>query len=229
MRISSAAKYGCRINEGAMIRLLAISLALTATSAAWPAEDKAQSSSPILESLPAEVQKDIESVRAACREQLGYRKSESFDPFVSGVPRVSSGDDGLSLFTVSGKRAVMVSDLELCGSECFKAANCSNRGSYGIAIYVRSGNAWRKALSTEAVGTVFLSLDGLDEPPKFKAMVVSVFSGNKDCPTHDVVVREGEQSYVFPAWKQSCDAIVKWNGTKFTYEPLLGSRNRRAR
>jgi hypothetical protein len=211
-----------------MIRLLTIFLTLTATSAAWPAEDKAQSSSPILESLPAEVQKDIESVRAACREQLGYRKSESFDPFASGVPRVSSGDDGLSLFTVSGAQAVMVSNLELCGSECFKAANCSNRGSYGIAIYVRSGNAWRKALSTEAVGDVFLSIDWLNSN-RFNALVLSVFSGDKDCPTHDVVVREGEQSYVFPAWKQSCDAIVKWNGTKFTYEPLLGSRNRRAR
>ena len=208
--------------------LLAISLALSATSAAWPAEDKAQSSSPTLESLPAEVQKDIERVRAACREQLAYRKSESFDPFAWGVPRVSSGDDGLSLSTVSGAQAVMVSDLELCGGGCFKAANCSNRGSYSIAIYVRFGNAWRKALSTEAVGDVFLSIDWLNNN-RFNALVLSVFSGNKDCPTHDVVVREGEQSYVFPAWKQSCDAIVKWNGTKFTYEPLLGARNRRAR
>jgi hypothetical protein len=210
--------------------LLAISLALTATSAAWPAEDKAQSSSPILESLPAEVQKDIESVRAACREQLGADASQSWiDPFANGVFRVSSGDEGLTDFTVSGAQAVMVSNLELCGGGCFKGANCSNRASYDIAIYIRSGKVWRKALSTEAVGTVFLSLDGLDDPPKFKAMVLSVFSGNKDCPTRDVVeVREGKR-VVFPAWKQSCDAIVKWNGTKFTYEPLLGSRNRRAR
>ena len=29
-----------------------------------------------------------------------------------------------------------------------------------------------------------------------------------------------KQSYVFPAWKQSCDAVVKWDGTKFTYKPL---------
>jgi hypothetical protein len=204
--------------------LLAILLALPATSAAWPAEDKAQSSSPILESLPAEIQKDIEAVRAACREHVGADDASQswIDPFANGVFRVSSGDEGLTDFTVSGAQAVMVSNLELCGG----GANCSNRASYDIAIYIRSGKVWRKALSTEAVGTVFLSLDGLDGPPKFKAMVLSVFSGNKDCPTHDV---ELEKGVVLPAWKQSCDAIVKWNGTKFTYEPLLGSRNRRAR
>ena len=51
-------------------------------------------------------------------------------------------------------------------------------------------------------------------------MVLSVFSGNKDCPTRDVLVREGKDSYVLPAWKQSCDAVVKWDRTKFTYKPL---------
>jgi hypothetical protein len=60
----------------------------------------------------------------------------------------------------------------------------------------------------------------LRNPPAFKALVLNVFSGNKDCPTRDVVVREGRESYVFPAWKQSCTAVVKWNGTKFTYKPL---------
>ena len=39
-------------------------------------------------------------------------------------------------------------------------------------------------------------------------------------------------AHVIEGWvqmEQSCDAIVKWDGAKFTYEPLLGSRNRRAR
>jgi hypothetical protein len=199
--------------------LLAIFLALTATWAAWPAEDEAQSSSPILESLPAEVQKGIEAIRAACREHVGADASQSL---AMGVSRVSSGDEGLTDFTLSGAQAVMVSNLELCGGGCFKGANCSNRASYSITIYIRSRNTWREALSTEAVGRVFLSTDGLkDDPPKFKAMVLSVFSGNKDCPTRDVVMREGKERYVFPAWKQSCDAVVKWDGTKFTYEPLL--------
>ena len=35
-----------------------------------------------------------------------------------------------------------------------------------------------------------------------------------------VVVREGRDSYVLPAWKQSCDAVVKWDGKKFIYRPL---------
>ena len=52
-------------------------------------------------------------------------------------------------------------------------------------------------------------------------LVLSIFGGNKYCPTRDVPVREeGKESYVFPAWKQSCDAVVKWDGTKFTYKPL---------
>jgi hypothetical protein len=38
-----------------------------------------------------------------------------------------------------------------------------------------------------------------------------------------VLVREGKESYVVPAWKQSCDAIVKWDGTKFTYKPPVNS------
>jgi hypothetical protein len=164
----------------------------------------AQPSSSVLQSLPAEVQKEIEDVRAGCRE----------------VPTVSSGDDGLILFTVSGAQAVMVSDLELCGlSECDRRVICDNRGSYGVAIYVRSRNTWRKALSTEATGRVFLSTDFND---KFNALVLSIFSGNKDCPTRDIRLRyrEGKETYVLPAWKQSCDAIVKWNGTKFNYKPL---------
>jgi hypothetical protein len=172
----------------------------------------------ILKSLPDEVQKEIEDVRAGCREQLmRLDGKEGRADLAWKVPGVSSGDEGLDVFTVSGSQAVMVDDLELCGGECVKWANCSNRGAYGVAIYIRSGKGWRKALSTEATGRVFLSTDMND---KFKALVVNVFSGNKDCPTRDVVVRKGRESYPFPAWKQSCAAVVKWNGTKFTFKPL---------
>jgi hypothetical protein len=72
---------------------------------------------------------------------------------------------------------------------------------------------------TDVVGDIFLSTD-LVKSGEFKVMVLSVFSGNKDCPTRDVKVREGRESYVFPAWKQSCDAVVRWDGTKFTFKAL---------
>jgi hypothetical protein len=48
----------------------------------------------------------------------------------------------------------------------------TNRNSYSVAIYVRA--AWRKALSTEVTGSVFLSTDWLKEPPVFKVMVLSL-------------------------------------------------------
>jgi hypothetical protein len=155
----------------------------------------AQPSPSVLQSLPAEVQKNIEGVRFACRGHLVAEGEPDWHP-----------DGGLRLLTVSGLKAVMVNNRELCGDQCFKGANCSNRDSYPVAIYVRSGNAWKKALSTEAVGVVFLSTDLND---KFKTLVLSVYSGNKDCPTRDLLVREGKESYVIPAHKQSCDAIVR--------------------
>jgi hypothetical protein len=244
-----------------MKKTLLIATALT-TSAYTFSSVAAQPSSSVLQSLPAEVQKEIEDVRARCREHLSADASPSSSPSygawkphdwgptpeIPGVtppttapsettpstppgavpgpqtstapasgPTVSSGDEGLILFTVSGMQAVMVSDLELCDGQCHTGANCSNRGSYGIAIYVRSINGtWRKALSTDARRSVFLSTDN----NKFKALVLSVAGGNKDCPTRDAMYREGKETYVFPAWKQSCDAVVRWNGTKFTYKPL---------
>jgi hypothetical protein len=185
----------------------------------------AQPSPSVLQSLPAEVQKQIEDVRAACREYLVAQDKDPNQSWMSStannnkVHSVSSGDDGLTRFTVSGAQAVMVSDLELCGGQCLRGANSSNRGTYSVTIYIRSKNAWRKALSTDVVGSVFLSTDWLNNN-KFTAMVLSVPAGNKDCPTRDLLVREGRDSYVLPAWKQSCDAVVKWNGTKFIYRRL---------
>ena len=183
-----------------------------------------QPSSSVLESLPAEVQKEIKDLRAGCREYLGADVNQTWvSPLANPVHSVSSGDEGLDVFTVSGAQAVMVNRLELCGGQCLRGANCSNRGSYQVAIYVRSGQSWRKALDTEAVGTVFLKTDGLEAPSAFKALVLNVFGGNKYCPTRDVLVREDGERYVFPARKQSCAAVVKWDGTKFTYVALLAA------
>ena len=84
---------------------------------------------------------------------------------------------------MSPAQAVMVSDLELCGGQCLRGANCSNPGSYYIAIYVRSGKAWRKASRPRPPGGFFLSRGDND---KFKVPVLNVFSGNKDCSTHDI-------------------------------------------
>jgi hypothetical protein len=105
---------------------------------------RAETPSSILQSLPDEVQKHIEEVRASCREHvkgMGTDPSQSWiSPWANKVHRVSSGDDGLRVFTVSGAQAVMVSELELCGGQCLRGTNCTNCGSYNIAIYVKSGN-----------------------------------------------------------------------------------------
>ena len=116
--------------------------------------------------------------------------------------------------------------LELCGGQCIRGINCTNRGSYNVAIYVRSGNAWRKALSTEATGRVFLSTtdytvntDGTvisDGGEEFKALVLNVFLGSEECP---IEVRKVHWSKVVN-WKLPCTAVVGWNGTKFVYKPL---------
>ena len=169
----------------------------------------------LLQSLPAEVQQQIEDVRAACREYLvSPDRAEPKDPNKSWmsstankVHSVSSGDDGLIQFTVSGAQAVMVSDLELCGGQCLRGPNCTpTTGGYSVAIYIRSRNTWREAFSTSAIGSVFLSVNDNDS---FKALVLNIFSGDKNCPTYD-------NCY----WKWPCAVVVKWNGTKFIYKPL---------
>jgi hypothetical protein len=176
----------------------------------------AQPSSALLQSLPAEVQKQIEDVRAACREHLvSPDRTDNQDPNQSWMSStankmhsVSSGDDGLIRFIVSGAQAVMVSHLELCGGQCLRGANCTpTTGGYSVAIYIRSRNAWKEAFSTSAIGSVFPSING----DSFKALVLNIFTGDKNCPTYDN--RGG-------FWKRPCAVVVKWNGTKFTYKPL---------
>ena len=86
-------------------------------------------------------------VRDACREQLAEGTAED-------QAWVTYPDYGLTRFTVSGLQAVMV-----------KGAACSTRGTYDLAIYVRPGKTWRKALASEVVGHVFLST-GYDDKPR---------------------------------------------------------------
>src|SRR5438552_2962490 len=118
----------------------------------------AQDTSPVLNSLPTEAQKHIEEVRNACREWRKDRDLDLSEPvspsdvkpwILQVVPKVSSGDVGLILFTVSGAQAVMVDDQALCGGQCLKGATCTNVGSYDLNIYVRTGKSWSNALSTK--------------------------------------------------------------------------------
>jgi len=206
-----------------MIREITTAICLFACTAPALASDEkddethADTPSPVLQSLPAEAQKDIEQVRNACRE---YFTGIGIDPNQSGgyvEPRVSSGDGGLMLFTVSGSQAVIVSDLHLCGDQCIKGATCSTAGGSGFNIYLRTGNAWKNVLSTAAYGPQFLSLDWNKDPPVFKVMVVAISGDSKECPRRSMFIR----TYGPTAWKQPCDVIVRWNRTKFTYEPLV--------
>ena len=171
----------------------------------------------------AEAQKQIEDVRAACREYLVAQDKDLnqswMSPTANGVASVPSGDDGLETFHSLGAQAVMVSDLELCGGQCLRGANCSNRGSSrrhhlpALRESLEEGPLDRRDRNR-------IFEHRLGEKNIFTALVLSVFGGNKDCPTRDIPLGEGKESYVFPAWKQSCAAVVKWNGTKFTYKPL---------
>jgi hypothetical protein len=183
-------------------------LVITAALITWAlSSGAAQDDSPVLHSLPAEVQKNIEDTRAACREAMQYNgidRSQSISPMAPEMRWVSSGGEGLIQFTVSGAQAVMVSNHELCGRQCIKGATCSTVGSYDINIYVRTGHAWRNALSTRAAGDVFLSTVG--ENNKLNALVLSVSGVDKNCHVQN--------------WKEFCDMVIKWDGKKFTYKPL---------
>lgn len=166
----------------------------------------AQNTSSVLQSLPAEVQRNIEEIRAGCREYL-----KNVDDGTTGDN--FSGDYGLEQFTLSVVPAVMLSNLKLRGGECYKGANCHTEG-YELAIYVRSGSTLKTAHTNRVRnGDIFLSLDLSKDPPAFRAMVLGIPGHSKDCPKR---IRSSAPS----AFKQSCDVIVRWNGTRFTYEPL---------
>src|SRR5262249_20913186 len=118
--------------------------------------------SSVLRTLPTDVQKDIERIRGACREQLG-----------PDTP-VTSDDEGLRTFTMSGAQAVLIDELNFCADgQCIHGVNCATGFTHSVAIYVRSGKTWRKALSTFASEPIFLSIDGTE---KFRLMVLHVFA-----------------------------------------------------
>jgi hypothetical protein len=171
----------------------------------------AQTESSVLQSLPAEVQKEIEDVRAACRVIQP-------STLPGGPPIVTSGDSGLIQFWLGGRKAVLVDDIVLCG-DCYKGTNCSNRGTRHVRVYALFGNAWRKVpfLEDAAItGDIFVSyVPGKYRPEgqELNALVVNLFIGNKECPTR----RAGSMSE--QSWEaRSC--VVRWNGTKFTFRPL---------
>jgi hypothetical protein len=141
----------------------------------------AQTESSVLQSLPAEVQKEIEDVRAACRE---IQPST-----LPGASEVTSGDSGLIQFLLGGRKAVLVDDIVLCG-DCYKGTNCSNRGTRHVRVCALFGNAWRKVpfLEDAAItGDIFVSyVPGKYRPEgqKLNALVVDLFrqQGVPDAP-----------------------------------------------
>ena len=107
----------------------------------------------------------------------------------------------------------MLNNLKLCGGMCYKGTNC-HRAGYEMAIYVRSGSTLKTAHTNRVRnGDIFLSLDWSKDPPAFRAMVLGIPGDSKDCPKR---IRSSAPN----AFKQSCDVIVRWNGTRFTYEAL---------
>ena len=163
----------------------------------------AETPSSVLQSLPAEVQKNIEDIREGCREHLKTIEDDRIKIF----SEITSGDDGLVQFTLSGAPAVMVDNGRLCGGLCIKGLNCTT-GGFEMTIYVRSGSAWKTAHKDGVRNDIFLSLD--NSSGAFRAMVLGISAASKDCPRR-----------LRTWWKRPCDVIVRWNGAKFTYEALV--------
>ena len=97
-------------------------------------------------SLPAEAKEHIEDLQKACGEL-----NDEFN--------LPLADFRLTQFTLSGQKAVVLNDLTICGGRCLRGANCSNRNSYDISIYVRSRGSCRKVFNERAQGDTLLSLD----------------------------------------------------------------------
>ena len=156
----------------------------------------------VLQALPTEVQKGIGETRAGCGE--------------SEPSLVTSGDEGLQLFTVSGMQGVLIDELNLCRGECIHGANCATGYSHEVNVYIRSGNSWKRVFSNQVTGpSVFLSIEPVTG--SFRALVFSVHGGDKGCPIPPHLQTKGN------AWKLvSCDVVMRWDdrSRKFTYRPL---------
>jgi hypothetical protein len=79
-------------------------------------------------------------------------------------------------------------------------------------MYVLFGDGWKKVLSNDIAGDIFVSMKpGADT--ELNALVVDLYAGNKECPTRRAATTSAQL-----AEARSC--VVRWNGTKFTYKPL---------
>jgi hypothetical protein len=162
----------------------------------------------VLRSLPSAVQKEIAETRAACQQAMTWQEQTA-----ANVPQ---DDVGLVTFTVSGKQAVLVDSILLCGG-CYKGSNCSNRGTRDVWIYVLFGDVWKKVLSNgNVVGDIFVSYVPGYRPEgqqRLNALVMDLYEGNKECPTREAGSASAQ------SWEaRSC--VVRWNGRRFTYKPL---------
>ena len=171
----------------------------------WDVRPEDAPKATLLRSLPADVQKYIEETRATCRSS---RDVNSFVP---------SGDDGgLTQFTLGGRKAVLVDEVELCGG-CFHGISCDNRGERDVRVYALFKNAWKMVLSNMNItGDIFVSyVPGKYRPEgqELNALVVDLYVGNKECPTR-TAGSSSAQSY------EARTCVIRWNGAKFTYKPL---------
>ena len=170
----------------------------------WDESPKGAPKATLLRSLPADVQKYIEETRATCRSSRG---ENGFVP---------SGDDGLTQFTLGGRKAVLVDEVELCGG-CFHGISCDNRGERDVRVYALFKNAWKMVLSNMNItGDIFVSyVPGKYRPEgqELNALVVDLYVGNKECPTR-TAGSSSAQSY------EARTCVIRWNGAKFTYKPL---------
>jgi hypothetical protein len=150
----------------------------------------AMAEQPILRTLPAEAQQTIASVREGCSQ-------------LDAEVRQTSEDEGLIKFVVGGKQAVLVDELNFCGNgtDCYHGVNCATGYTHEPTIYVREGSVWRKAFSTFASEPVRL---GTTTSNEFRLMMMRVFDGDWGCR-----VRKPSRPHA------TCDAVFKWNGSKF--------------
>jgi hypothetical protein len=176
------------------MKFLITALLVMALTAPGTIGARAETPSPVLRTLPTDVQKNIERIRTTCREELGR-----------DAP-VTSGDEGLRTFTISGAQAVLIDELNFCADgQCIHGVNCATGFTHSVAIYVRSGKSWKKALSTFASEPIFLSIENSTE--KFRLMVLHVFAGEWGCPDRGKL-------------RETCPVIVRWDGTKFIFNLL---------
>ena len=117
-------------------------------------------------------------------------------------------DEGLMVFYVSGKQAVLVDELNFCGdgNDCIHGVNCATGYTHEVTIYLRNRESWTKVLKTYVSGPVHLSVEYGTQ--NFKALVLDVFDGTWGCQVRKDVPA------VNPS-RDACHALVRWTGERF--------------